>query len=188
MMNAMETRENPPENDARARRPHHAAPGKSDEHFTPEEIFSAMAVQFDLDPAQPEEGRAFLSVPSRRWFTKSDDGLVQPWEGFVWLNPPFGGRNGVVPWLKRFSAHANGVVLVNAQTSCGWFHEFAPLMDAMLFPNGKTKFVQPDGTIAKQPPMGVVLMAMGPRGIEALQNAEAAGLGLLVQRFERIAA
>lgn len=188
MMEAMKTREIQPETDVLRKRPHHAAPGKSDEHFTPAEIFSAMGAQFDLDPAQPEEGRAFLSVPAHRWFTKADDGLVQPWEGFVWLNPPFGGRNGVVPWQKRFVEHGNGVVLVNAQTSCGWFHEFAPLMDAMLFPNGKTKFVQPDGTVAKQPPMGVVLMALGSRGVKALQNAEAAGLGLLVQKFERLAA
>jgi len=170
------------------KRPHHAAPGKSDEHFTPPEIFAALGVEFDLDPAQPEEGRAFLSVPTKRFFTKADDGLAQPWHGFVWLNPPFGARNGVVPWLKRFVEHGNGIVLVNAQTSCGWFHEFAPLMDAMLFPNGKTKFVQPDGTVAAQPPMGVVLMAMGVRGEGALANAERNGLGLMVQATTRIAA
>lgn len=158
----------------------HLKPGKTDEHYTPPEIFRAMDVEFDLDPCQPETGRAFLSVPCKKFYTKSDDGLVQPWSGFVWMNPPFGARNGVVPWLEKFRSHGNGVALVNAQTSCGWFHDFAPCVDALLFPKGKTKFVQMDGSIASQPPMGIVLMACGRDGIQALRNAHANGLGMLV--------
>ncbi|WP_122049860.1 DNA N-6-adenine-methyltransferase [Asaia bogorensis] len=157
-------------------------PGRSDEHYTPPCVFAAMGVEFDLDPAQPEQGRAFLSVPAHSFFTKAENGLAQDWCGFVWMNPPFGGRNGVVPWLSRFVAHGNGVALVSALTSSGWFHEFAPKMDAMLFPAGKTKFIQPDGNIASSPPMGVVLMAIGVRGVEALTNAANAGYGLMVRR------
>ena len=161
-------------------KPHHAAPGRSDEWFTPHEIFEAMGVQFDLDPCQPEEGRAFLSVPAAAYYTAHDDGLSQPWSGFVWLNPPFGGRNGVVPWLRKFMQHANGVCLVNALTSSGWFHDWAPHADAMLFPRGKTKFVRPDGTRGASPANGVVLLACGEKGVAGLNRAQANGLGLCV--------
>ncbi|MDN7356341.1 DNA N-6-adenine-methyltransferase [Acetobacter senegalensis] len=159
-------------------KPHHAAPGRSDEWFTPPEIFEAMAVQFDLDPCQPEDGRSFLSVPASRYYTARQDGLTAPWGGFVWLNPPFGGRNGVVPWLRKFMAHRNGVCLVNALTSSGWFHDWAPYADAMLFPRGKTKFVRPDGSRGASPANGVVLLACGGEGVQALRNAQSNGLGM----------
>lgn len=156
--------------------------GRSDEHYTPPELFEALGCQFDLDPAQPEQGRAFLSVPAEHFFTPAEDGLSQPWTGFVWLNPPFGGRNGVVPWLERFFEHGNGIALVNALTSSGWFHDFAPRADAMLFPRGKTKFVQPDGSTAGSPQNGIVLLAIGPRGVASLGNAAKRGYGLMLMQ------
>lgn len=161
-------------------RPHHAAPGASDEWYTPPEIFEAMGVSFDLDPCQPRYGRAFLSVPAYRYYTAEDGGLDQPWRGFMWLNPPFGGRNGVVPWLRKFMAHRDGVCLVNALTSSGWFHDWAAFADAMLFPRGKTKFVRPDGTRGASPANGVALLACGQRGVAALESAQANGLGMLL--------
>ena len=166
-------------------RPHHAHPGRSDEYYTPPEIFDALGCGFDLDPAQPETGREYLSVPPRRYFPQSDDGLAQPWHGLVWLNPPFGGRNGVVPWLEKFVQHGNGIALVNSLTSSGWFHRFAPQMGALLFPNGKTKFVRPDGSRATSPANGVALMAIGSRGaVAALERAERNGLGMMVRPNE----
>lgn len=125
--------------------------GQTDEHYTPPDVFEALDCTFDLDPCQPERNREFLSVPVSRFYTQQDDGLKQSWSGFVWLNPPFGGRNGIVPWLRKFLDHGNGIALANALTSCGWFHEFAPKMDAILFPRGKTKFVNPDGEVGKSP-------------------------------------
>ncbi|NSL93897.1 DNA N-6-adenine-methyltransferase [Acetobacter syzygii] len=161
-------------------KPHHATPGRSDEWYTPPEIFQAMGVEFDLDPCQPEDGRAFLSVPADHYYTAQQDGLISPWYGFVWLNPPFGGRNGVVPWLRKFMDHGDGICLVNALTSSGWFHDWAHLADAMLFPRGKTKFVRPDGTCGASPANGVVLLACGQRGVAALERAQTNGLGMLV--------
>ncbi|MBF0877218.1 adenine methyltransferase [Gluconobacter cerevisiae] len=155
--------------------------GKTDEHYTPPEVFSALGCRFDLDPCSPTD-RTHICVPANQFFTPDEDGLTQPWDGFVWLNPPFGGRNGIVPWLKRFVAHGNGIVLVNALTSAGWFHDYAPWMDAILFPCGKTKFVQTDGTVAKSPQGGIALMAMGQQGKEGLRRAARSGYGLMLTR------
>lgn len=95
----------------------------------------------------------------------------------VWLNPPFGGRNGQVPWLRKFFEHGNGIALVAARTSAGWFHEWAIRAHTMLFPRGKTKFVRPDGSVGKSPGTGIVLLGMGEVCDSALQQS---GLGFCV--------
>lgn len=146
--------------------------GDSDEWYTPPEIFDALGERFDLDPCQPSQGRAFLSVPTDRFYTPEDDGLTSPWSGFVFVNPPFGKRNGQVPWLRKFMEHGNGVALVRAYTSAGWFHDEAVKADAMLFPRGKTKFVRPDGSIGKSPGAGIVLLARGQRAVNALHRSK----------------
>lgn len=148
---------------------HENSVGASDEWYTPLEIFHALGEVFDLDPCSPGAGHW---VPAKRFFTKNDDGLAQNWSGFVFMNPPFGGRNGHVPWLDKFLNHANGIAVVRAYTSAGWFHDHAPRADALLFPRGKTKFVRPDGSIGKAPGHGVVLLAKGRRAVNALRRSE----------------
>ena len=152
----------------------HLAAGRSDEWYTPPSMLDAIGLRYDLDPASPGPGHW---VPARRVFTSADDGLAQPWIGLVWLNPPFGARNGQVPWLRRFIEHGNGICLVSAYTSSGWFHDLAVRCDAMLFPRGKTKFVRADGTVGRSPGSGVVLLAMGRVACNALA---ASGLGFFV--------
>lgn len=153
---------------------HEPCIGQSDDWYTPPDMLKALGEHFDLDPCSPGSSHW---VPADRVFTISDNGLAQSWEGFVFMNPPFGGRNGHVPWLEKFLAHGNGIAIVRAYTSAAWFHEYAVRADAMLFPRGKTKFVRPDGSIGSSPGHGVVLLAMGERGTRALRRS---GLGLFV--------
>lgn len=147
--------------------------GASDDWYTPPEIFDALGVRFDLDPCSPGPGHW---VPADRVFTKADDGLAQDWRGFVWMNCPFGGRNGHVPWLRKFFAHGNGIGLVAARTSAGWWHEWMPKADAILFPRGKTKFIRPDGSVGGSPGTGIALFSAGERGTAALRQC---GLGMV---------
>jgi hypothetical protein len=102
-----------------------AVPIEPEEHYTPQSIFDALRIkQFDLDPAHPGRDNPYCCVPARRIFTKADDGLRQPWPrgALTFMNPPFGGRRGQVPWLKKFFQHRNGIALVAARTSADWFH------------------------------------------------------------------
>ncbi len=145
---------------------------ESDDWYTPPEIFAALGLQFDLDPCSPGRGHW---VPAKWVYTIEDDGLKQPWHGLVFMNPPFGGRNGHVPWLEKFLAHGNGIAVVRAYTSSGWFHDYATKAETMLFPRGKTKFIKPDGTLGKAPGSGVVLLGMGEASNAALHKS---GLGL----------
>lgn len=78
---------------------HESSIGATDEWYTPPAIFKALGMTFDLDPCSP--GRDHW-VPAKQIYTKEDDGLKRPWHGTVFMNPPFGGRNGHVPWLRGF--------------------------------------------------------------------------------------
>ena len=90
---------------------HEPSNGGSDDRYTPPEMFAALGLVFDLDPASPGPGHW---VPARQVYTKKEDGLARPWRGLVFMNPPFGGRNAHVPWLRKFFAHGNGVAIVRA--------------------------------------------------------------------------
>jgi hypothetical protein len=163
---------------------HEFSIGLSDDWYTPPEYFKAFKLIFDIDVASPGPGHW---VPAKKVYTKADDGLRQPWHGIVFMNPPFGGRRGQVPWLKKFFAHGNGIALVAARTSADWFHEVVvPNAELLCFPNGKTKFIRPDGSIGKEPGTGVVLIGACPTACEALRRS---GLGacMVIDRSARSA-
>jgi DNA N-6-adenine-methyltransferase (Dam) len=155
---------------------HEPCIGETSEWYTPPEIFAALRLTFDLDPCSPGPGHW---VPAKKIYTKEDDGLAQPWHGFVFMNPPFGGRNGHVVWLRKFFAHGNGIAIVRAYTSSAWWHAEMPKAEMILFPRGKTKFIRPDGSIGKCPGHGIVLVGMGVVACEALRRCR---LGMIWNR------
>lgn len=149
--------------------------GQSDEWYTPRYIFDCLDETFDTDVAHPA-GRA-TNVPCRSYI--SNDSLNSQWLGFVWMNPPFGGRNGLVPWLDKFFEHGNGIALTPDRTSAPWWQSAARKADAILFIDGKVKFQRPDGTIGKHPGHGTTLFASGERAMLALRFASINNLGFL---------
>lgn len=81
---------------------------KSDDWYTPAYVFDALGVRFDLDVAAPVEGPRY--VPADRWHWER--GLEANWNGFVWMNPPFGHQSTKEAWLAKFIAHRNGIALM----------------------------------------------------------------------------
>lgn len=157
----------------------HESASKTDEWYTPAWVFEAMGAQFDLDVASPD----IRIVPADQWCSDSlgRSSLERAWRGFIWMNPPFGGRNGYRPWAKKFIAHGNGVALAPNRTGAPWWQEFARECDSLLFVTPKIKFLRPDGSEGKSPGYGSVLMAIGAQGRAALERAAANGAGLLTQ-------
>ena len=156
---------------------HEQCVGATDEWYTPPHVFDAMGVRFATDVASP--GQAITPwIPASRFITAHS--LTETWRGFIWMNPPFGGRNGLVPWLEKFFAHDNGIALVPDRTSAPWWQRFAPQADAILFVAPKLKFIGADGKPGTSPAQGTSLFACGPEACAALLNAAANGLGALV--------
>ena len=154
--------------------------GASDEWYTPAYIFGALGETFDLDVAATWCG---WNVPAKVRLTDRDNGLNYApfWHGFVWMNPPFGGRNGLVPWLDAFFRHGDGIALTPDRSSAPWWQDAARKSDALLMIDGKVKFERADGSIGKSPGTGTTLFAAGQRADQALRRAQKAGLGLYLR-------
>lgn len=152
--------------------------GISDEWYTPPHVFKALGCEFDLDVAAPAD-LTHIRTPAKRFI--SADSLSVPWDGFVWMNPPFGGRNAIEPWLDKFFAHGNGGALTPDSTSAGWWQRQAWKAAAILFVSPRLKFVAPDGSVGKSPAMGTSLFAVGRQAVDAFQRAEDAQLGFVVK-------
>jgi hypothetical protein len=160
---------------------HEQAVGKTDEWYTPPEVFEALGCFFDLDVAAPAD-RVLPWVPAKHRITS--DSLNKQWSGFVWMNPPFGGRNGISPWLSKFTAHANGVALTPDRTSAPWWQEWVPKAECVLFVQKKIKFIGADGLRGTSPAQGTCLLSFGVSGSTALRRAQQSGFGALMQHIE----
>lgn len=156
--------------------------GASDEWYTPPHIFTALGCRFDLDVAAPTDVSA-LHVPADRFISAGS--LDARWEGFIWMNPPFGGRNAIAPWLAKFFAYGNGIALTPDRTSAPWFWDAWKKADAVLFTR-KVRFLRPDGSEGKSPSNGTALWAAGDKAVEALANARNAGLGIMASPTREI--
>ena len=78
----------------------------SDDYLTPRWVFDTLDLTFDLDVAAPPWD---THVPAIRKYTQADDGLTAPWEGRVWMNPPW---SSPARWVDRFLEHRHGIAVV----------------------------------------------------------------------------
>src|SRR5512146_958916 len=109
---------------------HESTHDESKEWYTPRHIFQALHMEFDLDPCSPG-GRIVPWIPARRHLTLREDGLVAPWDGQVWMNPPYG--MDTPKWFERLARHGLGIGLVFSRTDTQWFHDWMPYCDAVCF-------------------------------------------------------
>lgn len=110
----------------------------SDDYYTPAWVFEQMGLTFDLDVCAPPGGIEW--IPAARHYTQADDGLSQPWDGRVWMNPPY---SDCAPWIRRFIDHGNGVCLVQVSRA-GHGAAIWDSADGIMFA-GTFAFVEPAG-------------------------------------------
>jgi hypothetical protein len=157
---------------------HEQCVGATDEWYTPPHVFDALGCLFDTDVASP--GRSGTPwIPAQTFITACS--LTAEWRGFVWMNPPFGARNGLVPWLEKFIRHGDGICLVPDRTSAPWWQAQAPRMDLILFAAPKIQFIGSNGRPGTSPAQGTCLGGIGRRAHEPLRRAAAKGLGVLMR-------
>lgn len=157
---------------------HEQSLGKTDEWYTPPHVFTALDCRFSADVASPGEA-VTPWIPANQFITEGS--LAKEWTGFVWMNAPFGGRNGLMPWLEKFFYHGNGIALVPDRTSAPWWRAYAPKSDLILFVSPKLKFLDATGAPGESPAQGTSLFAVGTFGRSALINASRGNLGTLVK-------
>jgi hypothetical protein len=157
---------------ARAMGSHQSANALSETWLTPPEIIQALG-PFDLDPCAAPEPRPWPTAA--RHIARPDDGLHAPWEGRVWLNPPY--SQDAVRWLRRMAAHGHGTALVFARTETSWFWETVwQQASALLFLTGRVYFCRPSGARARtNAGAPSVLAAYGEQDASRLAEAGLAG-------------
>lgn len=156
---------------------HEQCVGATDEWYTPPHVFDALGCAFTADVASP--GRNVTPwIPAEHFVTACS--LGTPWDGFVWMNPPFGGRNALVPWLTKFFNHRDGIALVPDRTSAPWWQQFAPQAERVLFVAPKLKFIGADGKPGASPAQGTCLLGIGEHAKWALRRAADRHLGVMM--------
>jgi hypothetical protein len=139
----------------------------SDEWLTPAWMLKLLG-PFDLDPC---------AAVNRPWdvaetnYTDVEDGLVKPWHGRVWLNPPF--SKGMNRWIIRLAQHRNGLgILPLRSTDTNWFHDSIwNRADAVLFLRGRVRFCDSNGEEAGPCPMATLIVAYGDANAYRLSRA-----------------
>ena len=135
-----------------------------DTWLTPPNLLQQLG-PFDLDPCTPP----VMPWPTAaKRYTPADDGLLQPWSGYVWLNPPF---SNVRPWVEKLAEHDNGIALVPASVGCRYWQEtIFERAPAWLFVAKRIKFMTVTGEPGKfASGINVALVAFGERGVKKLK-------------------
>jgi hypothetical protein len=117
--------------------PSDAVATTSDDCYTPRWVFDAMGLSFDLDVAAPIGGAP--NVEAVRYYTAREDGLLMPWSGLVWCNPPY---SRVTPWAHAWADHPRGVFMATYAPETYWFPTVMAAADAVAFIS--CKFSRPD--------------------------------------------
>lgn len=133
--------------------------------LTPRNIIESLG-EFDLDPCTS------LQRPwdtAKHHYTVEDDGLMQPWFGRVWCNPPYG--KFATPFMEKMAEHNNGIALLFARTETKMFQNLVfPYAKAILFLGWRLKFHKPDGSLAAHSQSPSVLIAYGEQEVAVLES------------------
>jgi len=145
----------------------------SDDWITPKWLIDALPA-FDLDVC------ASKTQPwpcAKQSYTELDNGIMLPWSGFVYCNPPYGKATGA--WLNRMALHNDGIALVYARTDTqAFFRNVWPFASLLLFLEGRVTFHYPDGTKPKDGHNSggpSVLIGYGKRAAKELMNVRRLG-------------
>jgi phage N-6-adenine-methyltransferase len=112
-----------------------------DNWYTPDWLFGILDAEFG--PFTLDAAASPKNTKCEEYFTVEDDGLCQEWHGRVWCNPPY--RN-LIRWVtKAYEETQSGrceiaVLLLPAQTSTDWFHDFALPFAELRWIKRKVKF------------------------------------------------
>jgi len=122
----------------------------ADDYYTNRRIIACVQRLYngviDLDPASCATANA--TVEATRFYSREDDGLAFPWQGKVWLNPPFSQWRRWAPKVLDERQRVDEMCVLSA-TRTIIAQYFAPLLraaDAVCFFTGRIPFEGPHAT------------------------------------------
>lgn len=140
---------------------------RGDEWYTPRWLVNALG-PFDLDPAAPARSH----WTATRCYTKADDGLRLPWNGRVFLNPPYSEPQ---PWVERLIEHGNAIALFFVRTDTKWMQQTLGVADAAFLLRGRIPFVDIEERKSGTPAAASILLAFGENNVKAIREAQKLG-------------
>lgn len=135
------------------------------EWYTPEAIIHAarsVLGTIDCDPATHPAAQRMIQATTA--YTMKEDGLHHPWQGTVWLNPPYA-QPAIEQFCQKFTDefHAGhltaGIVLTNNATETAWGQRLLKVCHAACFPASRVNFWAPGKT--SQPLQGQMMCYVG---------------------------
>jgi len=126
---------------------HHSS--ETPEHYTPRNVIDLVVAclgEIDLDPCS---NPGHPNVPARRHYTITDGGLSQPWNGRIYMNPPYGRE--IDDWIAKLCAEherkddggvIEAIALLPARTDTQWFKRLRNY--ACCFVEGRLTFIGND--------------------------------------------
>lgn len=118
---------------------------KSEEHYTPKHVLD-LGVEclgaIDLDPCS--NNKTDPNVPAAMHYSAEDNGLLQPWAGRVFLNPPYGREVGY--WIRKLRAEheagrvSESITLVAARVDTSWWRLLTSSSPAWCAVKGRLTF------------------------------------------------
>ena len=142
---------------------------KTDDWLTPPELVRSLGA-FDLDPCGSARQSSDLAATVYR--LPEQNGLLLPWSGRVWCNPPF---SQMIAWAQRFAVHANGVMICPARYQYGWTRVLWATADAILLLHKEVRWIAADGVSKLGSIFDFMLVGYGPANTEALRKSGLAG-------------
>jgi hypothetical protein len=155
----------------------------NDEWLTPPPIIKALGM-FDLDPCSP------INRPwdtAKTHYSKKDNGLIKPWFGRVWCNPPYG--NYTFEWIQKLSEHSGGGVgLIAARTETKGFQYYVfQRAHSLFFFKGRVNFYTVAGDNPGRSNFPSALISYTELDTESIANANLDGsLVLLSNDYEPV--
>ncbi|MFN0166985.1 MAG: DNA N-6-adenine-methyltransferase [Bryobacteraceae bacterium] len=155
----------------------HAGNSSGTVHWnTPQELLSTLYAvfgPFDLDPCSPSTDKRRAPVRARVHFTSDDDGLNLPWQGVVFVNPPYGRE--IARWVEKAKSEVqNGnakivVALLPSRTDTAWWHDHIADKATVIFLRGRLSFGA--GGQSAPFPSALVLWGVASGHLDALAAA-----------------
>lgn len=143
---------------------------ETNEWYTPGnviELARTVLGDIDLDPASCADANDTVRAAS--YYDQEVNGLAQPWEGRVWLNPPYGktcGRSNQDIWAEKLIAEYEGgnasaaILLVKAALGYAWFERLWYAYPT-CFVRERIYFTPEDGSKDGQAKAATAIMYLG---------------------------